>query len=116
MTVTEGIALSPGRHALVTSHLVESFEMVNPAESFAYRKVTSRLMDDNLRAYTAEFSMTKTIAEIKQLRDLVSSDHPEAERIAKHMLKTAAILSQIGGTGAYQQYQHPHVTAAAIVN
>jgi hypothetical protein len=37
------MTLAPGEHAMITSHLVDGFEMVNPAESFSYRNVSGSL-------------------------------------------------------------------------
>jgi hypothetical protein len=109
------ISLAPGRHAMVTSHLVQGFEMVNPAESFGYRNVASKKLDGDLQAFTAEFSMMNAIGSIKQLKAMVNCKHPEAKRVSNHLLKTAAIMSQIAGCGDYQAYQHPRMTASALV-
>jgi hypothetical protein len=40
---------------------------------------------------------------------------PQAKKLADHMLKTTAIISQLSGSkgGAYQQYPHPLMTAMA---
>jgi len=104
------MTLAPGRHAMVTSHLIDGFEMVNPAESFSYRNVSSKKLDGDLQAFTSEFSMTNAIGNIKQLRAMVNSSNPDAKRKASHLLKTAAIMSQISAGDGYQQYQHPRNT------
>jgi hypothetical protein len=109
------MTLAPGRHAMITSHLVDGFEMVNPAESFGYRNVSSKKLDGDLQAFTSEFSMTNAIGNIKQLRQMVNSSNPDAKRKASHLLKTAAIMSQISAGGGYQQYQHPRMTASAVI-
>jgi hypothetical protein len=109
------MVLAPGRHAMITSHMVEGFEMVNPAESFSFRNVSSKKLDGDLQAFTSEFSMVNAIGNIKQLRAMVNSSNPQAKLKANHLLKTAAIMSQIGGGGAYEQYQHPRMTASAIL-
>ncbi len=96
---TKHVTLAPGRQAMITSHLVEGFEMINPAESFSYRNLTSKKLDCDLQAFTSEFSMTDAIGNVKQLKSLVSSRHPEAKRLANHLIKTAAIVSQLGGGG-----------------
>ncbi len=108
------MTLAPGRHAMITSHLVDSFEMVNPAESFGYRNLSSTKLDGDLKAFTSEYSMTNAIANIKQLRAMFNSDHPQAKKVASLLHKTAAIMSQISG-GGYQQYQHPRMTAMSVV-
>ncbi len=110
------MTLAPGRQAMVTSHLVDGFEMVNPAELFGYRNLSSKKLDGDLQAFTSEFLITNAIGNTKQLRQMVNSSNPAAKHKAKHMLKTVAIMSQLsgGGTG-YQQYQHPRMTAMAVV-
>jgi hypothetical protein len=109
------LSLAPGRQAMITSHLVDGFEMVNPAESFGYRNITRNKVGGGLQAFTSDFSMINAMANVKQLKALIASKHPQARRVAGHMLKTAAILSQISGNGGqYMQYPHPRMTALAI--
>ncbi|MBS2010960.1 MAG: hypothetical protein JST01_28165 [Cyanobacteria bacterium SZAS TMP-1] len=100
---------------MITSHLVSGFEMVNPAEGLAHRNVTSHKLDGDLQAFHSEFLMAHAIGKIKQLKLLVNSNAPEAKRVSSHLLKTAAIVSQLGGANAaqYQLYQHPRMTASA---
>lgn len=59
--------------------------------------------------------MLSAISNVKQLRALVRFKHPEAKKLADHMLKTTAIIWQLsGGKGcAYQQYSHPCMTVMA---
>jgi hypothetical protein len=109
------LALAPGRHAMITSHLVERFDLVNPAESINYRNVVSNRLDGDLQAFTSEFSTASVLGTVKQLRAMINSDHPQAKRLANHLLKTSAIMTQIGGGGAYQQHQHPRLTASAML-
>jgi hypothetical protein len=106
------LSLAPGRHVLVTSSLVGSYEMVNPAESFSYRNLSSQKLGGDLQAFSGEFSIPAAIANVRQLRTLVSSPDAQVKRISGRMLKTAAILSQISG-GYYQQYPHPSISALA---
>jgi hypothetical protein len=77
----------------------------------------SKKIDGDLQAFTSEFSKTNAIGNIKQLRAMVNSKHPQAKRLAGHLLKTAAIVSQLSAvrTGDYQQYQHPRMTAMALL-
>jgi hypothetical protein len=88
--------------------------MINAAESFSYRNLTSRAAGASLRIYTSEFSTINAIAGVTQLKALLASDHPGAKRKAQHLLKTAAILSQLGGSTQYKQYLHPRITALAM--
>jgi hypothetical protein len=46
---------------------------------------------------------------------MFNSTHPEDKRKAHHLLKTTAIISQLTAGGEYRQYQHPRMTACALV-
>jgi hypothetical protein len=59
--------------------------------------------------------MVNAISQIKQLRAQINSKHAEANRVASHLLKTAAIMQQLDVGGNYQQYQHPRMTASAEI-
>ncbi|MBC7999866.1 MAG: hypothetical protein IAF58_18065, partial [Leptolyngbya sp.] len=49
---------------------------------------------------------------IAPLKAMVKSNHPEAKKIADRMMKTTAIILQIGGgAGQYQHYFRPRMTA-----
>jgi hypothetical protein len=98
----------------VTPGVVDGYEMVNPIESIGYRNILGQRFE-GFHAFTAEFSMPSAISNVKQLRALVASKHPEAKKLADHMLKTTAIISQLaaGKGGAYQQFPHPCITAMA---
>jgi hypothetical protein len=109
------MTLTPGRHATITSHLVDGFEMINPVESFAYRNLSRTKLNSDLQVYTSEYSLPDAIRNIKQLRAMFSSSHPEVKRKVDHLLKTTAIVSQLTAGGQYQQYQHPRMTAYALV-
>jgi hypothetical protein len=112
------VALTPGRHTMVTSREVAAFEMVNAAEGVAHRNVSSKTFDGGLQAFSSEFSMPSALGNVKQLRELFNSKHPEAQRLAGHLAKTTAIMSQLQGAGhaagEYQLYQHPRMTAMGL--
>jgi hypothetical protein len=120
VVITSGTArlpIAPGCHAMVTSQLVERFEMVNPAELIAHRNVRSHKLENGLQAFSSDFLTTHAMSNVKQLRLLMASQHPEAQKLSAHMLKTAAILSDISvGNGQYQAYLHPRVTATALTH
>jgi hypothetical protein len=104
------LALAPCRHVLVTSRLVDSYHMVNPAERFGYRNISCQQVSGDMQAFTGEFSIPTAISNVKQLRMMVSSPEARVKKISGRMLKTAAILSQLS-YGSYQQYPHPTITA-----
>jgi hypothetical protein len=67
-----------------------------------------------MQAFTSEYSTANAIGCIKQLRQMINSNHPQAKRLTNHLLKTTAIMSQISAGVGYQQYQHPRMTAMAV--
>ena len=110
------MALAPGRQAMITSQLVGEFEMVNPAEAFAYRNLTSTNLDAALKLFSSEFLLPNVIGNIKQLRVMLNSPHPQAKRMSQHLLKTAASIGQLNRQqDQFQQYLHPRLTAEAFV-
>jgi hypothetical protein len=117
VTVTVGnkvLTLAPGRHATITSQLAREFESVNPAESFGYRNLTSTKLNNELQVFSSEFSLSTAINKVKAVRDLISSAHPDAKRMSKHLLKTVASVYQLSKQQAqFHQYQHPRLSAMA---
>src|SRR5262249_2465148 len=108
------LALSPGRHATVTSGDVKAFEEVNPAEAFGYRNMTSKQLCAGLNLFASEFSITTAMRMVRPLRHLAASRHPHAAQLTSRIMKTAAILMQTGaGSGAYQPIPRARVTAFA---
>jgi len=108
------LALTPGKHAVLTRQEVKNFEMINPAEAFGYRNVKDTTFGAGVKAFIGEFSVHSTISAVPQLRQLITSKQAEAHRLAEHVLKTIAIVLQMkGGDGEYQQVRHPHIAAYA---
>jgi hypothetical protein len=105
------VVLSPGRHVLITPHHRAEFAQLNPIETIAHRGLSSSVKNGH-RAHMSEFSVLSAIDSVKPLKALAASSHPNARKISGRMLKTTAILMQLGG--AREQYQHyfrPHMTA-----
>lgn len=105
------VVLSPGRHVLITPHHRAEFAQLNPIETIAHRALSSSVKNGH-RAHMSEFSVLSAIDSVKPLKALAASSHPNARKISGRMLKTTAILMQLGG--AREQYQHyfrPHMTA-----
>ena len=99
--------LSPGMGAIVTNADVPGFENVNPAQLFGYRSIKTRDLGDNLKAFTAEFSLTQAIQCVQPLRQLVCAKQPTAQLVTNRLLKTTAIISALSAGGPqYQQILH----------
>jgi len=104
--------VAPGRHVLVTHERVGSFDMVNPAETFAYRNTGSTIFGAHARAFAGEFHVPTAFNSVSALRQLITSRNGDARRIVNHLLKTIAIVMQMhAGAGDYQQM--PHLSGVA---
>ncbi|MBX9952491.1 MAG: hypothetical protein K2Y39_25180, partial [Candidatus Obscuribacterales bacterium] len=105
------IVLSPGRHVMITPHHKHEFAQLNPIETIAHRGLSS-IVKNGYRAHMSEFSVVSALDTVRPLKMLVASRHPNARRLAGRMMKTTAILMQIGGSsGQYQHYFRPRMTA-----
>lgn len=106
------VVLSPGRHVMVTKHHTAEFAQINAVETIAHRNVQSSVKNGH-RAHTSEFSVLTAMDTVKPLKAMVGSKNAHAKQIADRMMKTAAIILQIGGMsgGQYQHYFKPRMTA-----
>ena len=106
------LVLAPGRHVVVTSKAVKSFEMVNAVEAIGYRFITDTELGEGLRAFSAEFSIPSAIGAIKPLKSMINSKTPEAIRLRTHLIKTVAAMFQMKpGSERFQQVMRPRMAA-----
>lgn len=104
--------LSPGRHVVITSKSARDFESINPCESFAYRALDCTDLQNGLKTFHGQFHVPVAVASVKQLRELVTSRHPGAKRVAQHLMKTTAILMHLQPNQSdYQLKRAPETTA-----
>lgn len=107
------VVLSPGRHALITQHHGAEFAQINAIETVAHRNVSS-VLKNGTRAHLSEFSIPTALDTVAPLKAMVLSSHPEAKKIASRMMKTTAVVMQLGGgAGQYHHYFKPRMTAMA---
>lgn len=105
------VVLSPGRHVLITKHHSAEFAQINAVETISHRSVQSSIKNGQ-RIHHSEFSVISALDTVKPLRALASSKSPHARQIAQRMIKTTAIMLQLGGNaGQYQHYFKPSLTA-----
>ncbi|MBU6452841.1 MAG: hypothetical protein KGS72_13730 [Cyanobacteria bacterium REEB67] len=103
--------LAPGRSAILTAGENDHFEMVNPLEGIAYRRLTSRQLSEQHLLYQADFDVFSLVRSIAPLKNMITAQDPALRKAASSLLKTAAILSQIGGAEPFGYYATPAVTA-----
>lgn len=107
------VVLSPGRHVMVTPHLHAEFAQINAVETVAHRNIASTTKGGS-RTHVSEFSIPSAMDSVKPLKAMVMSNHPDAKRVAARMLKTTAVVMQLGGgQDEYQHYFKPRMTAMA---
>ena len=104
------IPLGPGRHILVTHDNVKHFENVNPVQMLGYNNVNDFNAGGGLKVFAAGFSVPSAMQTVLPLAQLLGSNHPHAQKLGKHLMKTAALLSQMYPT-QYQQMARPSITA-----
>jgi hypothetical protein len=97
---------------MITKHHTAEFAQINAVETIAHRNVQS-VVKNGHRAHTSEFSVLTAMDTVKPLKALASSKHAHARQIADRMMKTTAIILQLGGGsgGQYQHYFKPRMTA-----
>ena len=96
---------------MVTKHHTAEFAQINAVETIAHRNVQITVKNGH-RAHTSEVSVLTAMDTVKPLKALAMSKHANAKHIADRMLKTTAIILQIGGaSGQYQHYFKPRMTA-----
>jgi hypothetical protein len=105
--------LYPGMNLLVTRNSVRGFDEINPAQMFAYRNVSEHALGGGLKAFSTEFFVPMAIQTIAPLKQMMSSNHPHARKMADHLLKTTAATIQMktGSSQQYRQITRPATTA-----
>lgn len=102
--------LSPGRCVVFTNANHSRFEHLNPLRSVGYRAMASHSYSDGVTAFQGEFSTLSAISSVRPLRAVSISRHQNAKRILDRLIKTSAILLQLGA-GEFRVYAEPSLTA-----
>jgi len=110
------VKLSPGQNVVLTSKAVSTFEEVNPAgRSIAYRRVTSKDWGNGVTGFHSEFSILSMLHNIGAVREMVKSNDAAVRKTVDAMLKTSAILLQLGGEKyEYMVQATPDLTAMNV--
>ncbi len=110
----QAISLAPGQNAIFTDKNIRSFEEINPAQRVAYRAVTAKQWGKGLTGFRSEFSIVSMMQSVDAFRQLMRAKDSDARVTINMVVKTGAILSQLGG----EQYQimAPQKVAALIGN
>lgn len=99
----ESATVVPGSHITVTPGSVREFGDVNTIECISHRDVRTA-NKETATLFTSDFSVTSALKELPTLVEMRKSNDPAARRVAADIIKTAAILMQLGSSrGAYQR-------------
>jgi filamentous hemagglutinin len=106
------IALSPGRHVLLTNKRTGQFAEVNPMEAMMHRFVSTQELGSDKTAFTSEFSLPAAVQVMKPLKAIFGSDNANAKKVAERVLKTSAVLMQVSGNATpFVQHVAPRKVA-----
>lgn len=108
-------SLIPGRSAFLTKASAGDFGEVNPIKFVGYRHVVSRDLAEN-KLYQADFEILSMVRGLKPLGGLVDSTNPKARKTMDNMLKTAAILLELGHGGEQFKYYLPKELVAYMAS
>ncbi|MFA6209200.1 MAG: S-layer family protein [Candidatus Obscuribacterales bacterium] len=100
-------SLIPGRSAVLTHSSVKTFEDINPVRFVGYRRMSSRAVSEQTKLYQAEFEVLSMVRGLKPLSSLSSSTNPKTRKTVDNLLKTAAILLEMGRGGEHFSYYVP---------
>lgn len=108
-------SLIPGRSAFLTKASAGEFGEVNPIKFVGYRHVVSRDLAES-KLYQADFEILSMVRGLKPLGGLVDSTNPKARKTMDNMLKTAAILLELGNGGEQFKYYLPKELVAYMAS
>jgi hypothetical protein len=115
VVVTSGehkLAVAPGCHLSLSRGDSDRFESINPAEGICYRSMRHSVLSNGLHSFSSEAAIPSVVSNVKQLRAIFQSSHPDAKRLAGSIVKTTAILFSINPNQTpYQAIPHPRLTA-----
>lgn len=91
----EGFHMSPGLVTVLTKQSADNMDMVTTGKRIAYRAPRRMAQIGGTIIYSAEFSTTSAVAEVKLLRTLFHSQDPRNRMLADRLMKTASIRNLI---------------------
>jgi hypothetical protein len=94
------IVIPPGRAIILSTDRSIDLNRSNPISSIALRNVQPSTTG-GARTITAEFSVASALSQVGSLSALLKSKDPQHKRLARQLLKTAAILSVVNKNGAF---------------
>lgn len=109
-------SLIPGRSAFIANTSSNEFGEINPIKFVGYRHVVSRDVDAQRKLFQADFEILSMVRGLKPLGGLVDSTNPKARKTMDNMLKTVAILLELGHGGEQFKYHLPKELVAYMAS
>ncbi len=107
--------LTPGLSAIFTRSPKQSFEELNPAAFVTYRGCNATTTGDGITIHQAEFQIVSLLRGLPQVSGMIGSNIAAKEKAMARVLKTAAILVNIGTNNVPFTYKvAPEMAACAI--
>lgn len=105
------MALSPGRHLVVTHDRAATFADANPIESIMHRSVTSHDLGSGKRVFTSEFSIPSAVQIVKPLSAMMKAENAAAKKVAQNVIKTSAVMMHLSGSTPFEFHAKPKTVA-----
>lgn len=105
------LALSPGRHIIVTHDRVATFADANPIESIMHRSVSSHDLGSGKRVFTSEFSIPSAVQIVKPLSAMMKAENAAAKKVAQNVIKTSAVMMHLSGSTPFEFHAKPKTVA-----
>jgi hypothetical protein len=107
------LKLSPGQNAVLTSKQIRCFEEINPVQAVTYRRMIAKEWGNGVQGFQSEFDIRTMLHNVGGLRNMVRATDSDTRKAVNSMLKTSAILAQLGGD-QYEYMVAPAKTALAV--
>ncbi len=108
------VAICPGRHLHATSEKNNNFAVVNSLDRISHRSLRTSATEGGITLFSSEFSTLAALECVTPLKSVLTHKHPEARKLANQMIKTSAVLMQLGSNAEEFKYHFkPRMSAIA---
>ncbi|MDZ4832746.1 MAG: hypothetical protein SGJ27_02980 [Candidatus Melainabacteria bacterium] len=112
---SRSLAISPGRHLHATAEKTSDFASINLLDRISHRRLVTNATTDGVTVFSSEFSTLSALEALEPLKKVLTLKHTEARKLANQMIKTSAVLMQLGGNSEEFKY-HFKPKMTALVN
>lgn len=95
------IELAPGKHIHICDSQFKEFELVNPLQKVAHRKLTTSVLESGVRIFSSEFSLLSMLGNLRVFSTLKQSSQHHERSVLNSIIKNAVILSNFHANEAY---------------